>query len=952
MHIKKLVLEGFKSFADKTEIVFNDSMNVIVGPNGSGKSNIPDAICFVLGRLSMKSIRAAKSANLLFLGNEHKKPASQASVTLFLDNSDKKIPELKSEIKIQRTVRSSGQSIYKINEQTKTRQEVLELLAKAGIDPYGFNIVLQNSITDLIKMHPEERRQVIEEVSGISVYENRKKKSMRELERTDEKLNKILTVLRERRAYLKNLENERQQALKFQKLKKLIRQCKATILSRKLREKQKQLEKIKTKLEENSDKLEKERQKQLEKQKEIQEIEKQIEKINLFIQKSTGIQKDKLTAEVTELRANLSGLEVRKENLENRLDEITRRREELKKQLESGRQELKELRKKSPTSKKQEQLKQKKLELEQIEEQKNNLQISKTKLQTIREKIKDKEKQLHNVESESDYVLNQINEIETELEFQSQEEAEKSLLLTQKNLKTTLNEIENNSTETIKLEKSLAADESELNKLEKLLVDIKKLDICPLCKNKITEQHRKEVIENSKKRFNELKQKLEKNGKKKQGIEKETRNLKQKSEQEKKTIDKIKSQIMILKNIQEKKSTLKRLLSNQKAIAEELASLKTQEGNLRKNISGTEKIEENYSRLLSEIEEISARTDKNINMTISFKERELEQIEKAIKRTHRDEEELSEELEILESDIVEKTELLEAKQRQEEELNRKFNSLLGKKNAFQKQIHERNTELLQYQHNEKSIEQISNNLKVEQARIDAEYQALETDFEPFKKEKLLNLGIVELEDKLEKNQAIIARIGNVNFRALEVYESVKKQYDSIESKVNVLQNEKEEILKIIEEIDKKKKRTFMRTFRAINKLFMRNFEELTNKGKAFLELENKEDPFSAGLNIIIKFSQKKYFDVTSLSGGEQTLVSLSLIFAIQEYSPYCFYIFDEVDAALDKHNSERLASLIKKYMKSGQYIIVTHNDAIISEATVLYGVSMQEGISKITTIEV
>jgi len=135
-------------------------------------------------------------------------------------------------------------------------------------------------------------------------------------------------------------------------------------------------------------------------------------------------------------------------------------------------------------------------------------------------------------------------------------------------------------------------------------------------------------------------------------------------------------------------------------------------------------------------------------------------------------------------------------------------------------------------------------------------------------------------------------------------------------------------------------------------LFSRNFAQLSTKGQVFLDIQNKEEIFEGGLNIIVRVRKGKYFDVTSLSGGEQTLVSLSLLFAIQEYKPYCFYIFDEVDAALDKRNSERLATLIKKYMKTGQYIIVTHNDAIITESTLLYGVSMQDGISKILSLEV
>ena len=127
---------------------------------------------------------------------------------------------------------------------------------------------------------------------------------------------------------------------------------------------------------------------------------------------------------------------------------------------------------------------------------------------------------------------------------------------------------------------------------------------------------------------------------------------------------------------------------------------------------------------------------------------------------------------------------------------------------------------------------------------------------------------------------------------------------------------------------------------------------MSAKGTVSLEPQDKKEVFNAGLDITIKVGVGKRFDVTSLSGGEQTLVALSLIFAIQEYNPYCFYIFDEIDAALDRRNSEKLAYLLKKHMRQGQYLIITHNDSIISESSnVLYGVSMQEGISKVLSLE-
>src|SRR3990167_1381285 len=206
--------------------------------------------------------------------------------------------------------------------------------------------------------------------------------------------------------------------------------------------------------------------------------------------------------------------------------------------------------------------------------------------------------------------------------------------------------------------------------------------------------------------------------------------------------------------------------------------------------------------------------------------------------------------------------------------------------------------------------------------------------------------------KLQKTQETLQQIGSINMRALEVYKEVKKEYDIVQEKVNTLDKEKQDIVAIISEIDNKKRRSFMKTYRAMNALLSENFSKLYSKGTAFLELENEEDLFSGGVNIVVKLAKSKYFDVTSLSGGEQTLVALSLLFAIQEYKPYHFYVFDEIDAALDKRNSERLAALLNQYMKSGQYVVITHNDAIIMKSNVLYGVSMHDGVSKILSLKV
>ena len=261
VYIKKLVMYGFKSFPRKTELPFTQGINVILGPNGSGKSNVSDALCFVLGRLSIKSMRAAKAKNLIFLGTKVASPSQEAMVEIVFDNSERIFSLEKDEISVKRIVRRNGQSIYKIDNQTKTRQEVLSLLAQAGIDPNGFNIILQGEIQNFVKMQTEERRKIIEEVSGISIYESRKEKSLKELEKTEEKLKEIMAILRERTAYLNNLEKERQQALRFKKIESDVQKFKASIIFHDLSKKKKESSIIQEEIEKKIKELEKIRKK-------------------------------------------------------------------------------------------------------------------------------------------------------------------------------------------------------------------------------------------------------------------------------------------------------------------------------------------------------------------------------------------------------------------------------------------------------------------------------------------------------------------------------------------------------------------------------------------------------------------------------------------------------------------------------------------------------------------
>ncbi len=951
-YIKRLTVHGFKSFARKTELPFSPGINVVLGPNGSGKSNVTDALCFVLGRLSAKSMRAAKSQNLIFMGTKVAGPAKEAMVEIVFDNEDNTFTINKKEISIKRIVRKNGQSIYKINDETKTRQEILTLLAQAGIDPNGFNIILQGEIQNFVKMHNEERRKIIEEVSGISVYESRKERSLKELTKTEEKLKEVLAILRERTTYLNNLEKERQQALKYKQLEEDIKKFKASIINFDLNKKKKEKSSVEEQIQRKNSEIEKIKKKIVEIDSVIKNFETKISSINSNIQESTGLEQEKLNQEIANLRADLAGMNVKKENYESKTQNITKQKSELENSIHDNDVSIKELEKSAPTvAKKQKEVDEKKAELEKIEEQRKKFYMIKSELKSMQQRFEDKKNLLQNQNSESEFLVKQIDSISRDLYDKNttiEKLEESKISLAQKR-----ELVENLLKKEKELEKIAYTNEYEIEKQNKLIDKIAKLDICPVCKNKITENHIHSIKNETLPQIESLNKEIENSDKELTEIYHKKELLKQQIEQLTYEISKRENDVMRINSIQEKKSQIQSLYEKINLTKGELEELEKIKNKLESEFNQFSNVEQKYETLRVEFQEISIRTEENVNSEISFKQRELERSKISLKQLIREESDIKDEFQNLEGSIKEKEKILDKKRKQEQELSEKFKKLIAERDSITSKIRENDISLTEKKNQIHNIENLINNLKIEKARSDAEIENYETELLEFSGIEIINIRDRSvLVERLTKSQHIISSMGSVNMRSLEVYEDVKKEYDSIKEKVETIEKEKEGILKIIKEIDIKKKRTFMKTFNELNEIFSRNFAQISTKGQVSLDLENKKEPFDAGVGIIVKTGHGKYFDVTSLSGGEQTMVALSLIFAIQELSPYCFYILDEIDAALDKRNSERLANLLKKYMQKGQYIVITHNDEVITRATNLYGVSMHDGVSKVTSLQI
>lgn len=947
--IKKLVIHGFKSFPRKTELIFTPNINVILGPNGSGKSNISDALCFVLGKLGVKSMRAKKTGNLIFLGTKSVAPSKEAFVEIIFDNLDNVFSIEGDEISIKRTVRKNGQSIYKINNKTKTRHEVLFLLAQAGIDPNGFNIILQWEIQNFVKMPSIDRRKIIEEVSGISIYESRKEKSLKELGKTEDRLKEVYTILRERTSYLKNLERERQQALRYKKLESDVKKYQASVIYSDLTKKKKEAENINLEISKKNkeiDKIKKIITKNIEN---IENYQLKINSINSTIQKSTGLEQEKINQEIADLRAELAGLSVKIENYEGKISEISKQKLEFKQLINENENSIKELQK-EPLTKKQEEIDLKKQELEKLEDQRKKFYTVKSELKSIKDKIEDKKNLLQNYSNESDFLLEQIEQISEELFDKKSDRKRLDILkISLEEKKKILINLENKKQY---LEKIFYTNEHEIKKQEELAKKISKIEICPVCKSKITKDHIHNINDGTIKEINFLKKEIENSKNEYNKIKNKKEALNKELEEISSEIFKRESDLIKFSNINDKNKQIKILQGKIDNLKEEIISLEKTKNNLEKNFNKNSNIEQRYEIVRIEVEEISLRSRENVDSEISFKQRELDRAKISLKQFLREEEDFNEELLFNKKNFNEKQKILEDKKNQEEELSRKFKKLISERDEFYKKIREEESNNLEKQNSIRNIEHKINNFNIDIARFNAEIENLEREMLEFKDVLIIRANKELLAEKLNKTKEMLFKIGSVNLLSLKVYDSVKEQYDEIKEKAEIIEKEKQGIFKVIHEIDIKKRKTFLRTLDTLNEIFSRNFSNLSTKGKVSLELENRKDPFEEGISILIKTGHGKYLDVTSLSGGERVLVALSLIFAIQELSPYCFYILDEVDASLDKRNSERLANLFKKHVQKGQYIIITHNDDIISNATNLYGVSMHDGISKIVSLKV
>jgi chromosome segregation protein len=1161
--INKMVFNGFKSFAKHTELLFNGNYNCVLGPNGSGKSNVLDGICFVLGKSSAKSLRAEKSSNLIYNGGKAKQPAKHGEVSIFFDNSSKVFPTEDDEVKLTRIVRQSGQSVYKINDETRTRQEILDLLSMSRINPDGYNIILQGDIVKFVEMHPNERRELIGEIAGISVYEEKKHKAVLELEKVDEKLKETEIVLAERSTYLKELKKDRDQALKYKGMNERIKVNRASYLKIQIDKKNGEKEEFQNKLDEAKDELEKTNIKIDLLKSENREKREQIENITKEIEEKGEVEQVKLNKEVETLKIDITKKNSRIDSLNNELNKISQRKTDLKHGVKDIEDKIMELNREKEEM--QNEIKEKgkeklsignkikefkeKNKLDNIGEIEKQVEEIDKKAEEIDKEVQEARERQHSLIREKDKLGHEISALDGQIS---------KVLDVEKEHKKQLEELESKRKEfkdsTLELNKKLDEDSSlapklantrrrlnsndeELQKLRARQISARELSYADVAVKRILDQKKAGVygtvaelgnvdskyalaleiaagnkiksivVEDDKiaadcirflksnklgvvsflplnkikpKKVDDKVKKISKaNGshglaielisfdgkfrnvfeyvfadaiivdnidvarrlgigearyvtldgdmaersgamhggyrlkrkhsmgfqerdiaeeiaKKEQGI-KELRGtiesleksrieneeiiagLRTKKAQLEGEIIKSEKSLHLessdLDSSREKKKSLRKyeeeidgkinlVRGKINVFNKELALVKTEKQNLRASIQQLRNptliaelnaFEEKFKELNEEIIKIDSEIKFRDTQSESIYKNELEKTDKIIKQLEKDEAEFAKELERAQEEIKAKESELKKKEEMSQDFYAKFKGLFHKRSDIDKEIQKNEGVINNRIEDSRKAEIRSNTLSLKHAEIQSVLAGLEQEFKEYEGVKLdLERNEEQLKNEIRKFEKMRDEIGSVNMRALEIYEDVEKQYKSLLQKKEMLNTEKEDVHKMMEEIEGRKKELFMKIFEVVNENFQKFFSVLTTKGaQATLVTEDEQNPFDGGVRINVKITGSKFLDIRSLSGGEKTLTALAFIFAIQEHEPASFYVLDEVDAALDKHNSEKFSKLIRDYSSKAQYVVISHNDSVISEADTLYGVSMNEhGVSQVVSLRV
>lgn len=974
MYLKKIIAHGFKSFADKITIDLENNITGIVGPNGSGKSNVVDAIRWVLGEQSVKSLRGdGNMTDVIFQGSKSRPASNVASVTLIFDNTDHYINLNFSEIAIKRRVYRDGTNEYYLNNEQCRLKDITNILLDSGMAKESFNIISQGQIESIISARPVDRRTMIEEAASVLKYKHRKEEALRKLEKTNNNITRVNDIIKELETRVEPLKKESERALnhidKTEELKNIEIALIAkdiTNLNYKYQDKKSKIEEInkeiisitttnttnETKLLEYKVKQNNLEEQIKENQTKLLELTELSEKLNS--RKKIILERQKYEVNNTKLHDNLVELKEKELKLKNEINI-----NEL--ELNNNKNNLEEIKEK--INKKENEITTTKLEKTNNENKLSN--VVRENL-TLKQKIKSLKEEIESNSSLPTSVRHIINNPKLDgihntlgniLQIESNYQKAITTILgssinniiveNEQNAKQAINYLKANNLGRATFYPLSIIKEKQLNEADKYILNEPGcIDIASnlvkydnTYKNIVRNQLGNILVIDNIDNANKISKKLNYRyrlvtldgdvfnvgGSITGGNQKQTNTIALKNELENKKIE----QTGLEQQIENIENDINKIDNELKNKENELYILNKEKITIEETLNNKEKYTNELKANLEELENDINGTKNILDGKLSEEE---ENILKEYYESIKKKDEIANNINTLED---QKHDLLEEKE--------KFEYLVKKENSI---------------YNSKSKE--LKDLEIEVNRLDVKLDTLlNTLNETYNMtyEHATSLYRLELDEDVARTRVNtlkreLKEIGEVNINAPKEYEEISKRYEFLISQREDLINAENTLLEIIKEMDTVMTREFKKTFEIINKNFEETFKELFRGGNASLKLTDPENILETGIEIEACPPGKKLKNISLLSGGEKTFTAISLLFAILKTRPVPFCVLDEVEAALDEVNVDSFGEYVKRLQKNSQFILITHKKKTMEFADVLYGITMQEsGVSKLVSVK-
>lgn len=963
MFLKRIEMHGFKSFADNIVINFENPVTGVVGPNGCGKSNISDAIRWVLGEQSVKSLRGEKMTDIIFAGTENRKPMDMAEVTLVFDNSKHQLNSELEEVELTRRIFNTGEESeaeYLINKQNVRYKDILDLVMDTGLGKNSLSMISQGNVMSFAEAKPYDRREIFEDAAGVAKYKKRKIESLNRLERTKENLDRTYDILAELERQVSPLKRQAKKASIYREKKARLEEIEVAVLVNEIQQlnnEKNELEKSLFDLETNSS---------------MHQATIQIHENNSFESKQTLKELDKQINQITESLVNsINEIGI----LEQRKTEIDEKR---KYALEMGSSEekIKEM---------ENMIQEAKFEYEDRVERLNKI---KAEIELLNKNLEEAAIKLADASLKKDETSNILNRMENRIEvlknvledpFTSANQSGVQAIMSNKQsfygIMGVIGQelIPNNSYEEA-INRALAGSVYHIvtkdeEACKKAIVFLKKnrtgrATFIPV--TVLKEHHIKQedsiICKNTKgylgtanefctcsPEYEIVKESLLGNVIVVDNLD-NANNLAY--------LTKFAYKIVTLEGeiVHKGGSITGGKVKNEVSIVTAQSELNRIENEIVSYRAEKEIAEKDYNKLIKEKEEYDSQvTEKRIAMAqiepiVDAKRAKYEKLKTDYETIiPNDGESIADTLITQLAQMYAKRDELSTSLKMRKDERMKLSAEIDRKEQqirqIRRQLDEAKNNVAQANTNKAVLEtKLENDL----ARLASEYQmtfeyALENNnvqIDENAREEVINL------------RREISNLGNVNMSAPEEFDEVNERYEFLKKNYDDLIASRDKILATIDEMDEIMKSQFKETFDRINEELPNTFKKLFGGGKARLVLEDPDDILNSGIDVDVQPPGKAVKSIRLFSGGEKSLIAISVLFAILKVSPEPLIVFDEIESALDIANVERFAKYVKEFADQSQFIIISHRSGTMEQCDELYGVTMQEhGVSQLLRVK-